>query len=300
MRPQGIHHHSIQELDRGEGAALHAHLFEEAIDWTEPLREFYIIYDLHDKAYRSSMVAIDIPDTVNSDARGKESQEKITQEEREQTALGALYMSAAHIPDSPAEPAHVIPDEEVDVEVKLMDVGEVANAIFGSAAPSLAPMASVADLMGQLTGGSVDPSSQYNTIPFNLDPSLLPMMQNLAPDKLQQIMQQLMAPALQQQQPPYGAADQTWNQDQYSDYGRNGYPDEGSNDRWGADGRGRGSRGRARGRGRGDGGGFRNNKRIPCSFFQSGRRARIPKCLKRAKTDDTPFLEPQVQIRRSV
>jgi len=26
-------------LDRGEGAALHAHLFEETIDWSEPSRE---------------------------------------------------------------------------------------------------------------------------------------------------------------------------------------------------------------------------------------------------------------------
>jgi protein phosphatase 1 regulatory subunit 10 len=34
-----MHRHSIQELDRGEGAALHAHLFEEAIDWSEPLRK---------------------------------------------------------------------------------------------------------------------------------------------------------------------------------------------------------------------------------------------------------------------
>ncbi|KAF7982301.1 hypothetical protein HWV62_28976 [Athelia sp. TMB] len=202
----GSQHASLQELDRGEGAALHAHLFEEAIDWTEPL-------------------PIDIPDSVNSEARGAESQEKGTQEEREQTALGALYMSTAQIPDSPAEPSHTIPDEEVDVDVKKMDAGEEANAIFGSVAPTLAPMASVADLMGQLTNGTVDPAaSQYNAAaPFNVDPNLLPMMQNLAPDKIQQMLQQLMGPAMQQQQQaPYGGVDQTWNQDQYADYGRNG------------------------------------------------------------------------------
>ncbi|KZP21743.1 hypothetical protein FIBSPDRAFT_714347, partial [Athelia psychrophila] len=125
----------IQDLERGEGAALHAHLFEEAIDWTEP----------H---------PIEIPDYVNSDPRGAESQEKVTQEEREQTALGALYMSTAQIPDSPAEPPHTITDEEVDVDVKQMDAGEEANAVFGSAAPTLAPMASVAELMGQLTNGN--------------------------------------------------------------------------------------------------------------------------------------------------
>ena len=37
---QGIHTaHSLRDLDRGEGAALHAHLFEEALDWSEPLRK---------------------------------------------------------------------------------------------------------------------------------------------------------------------------------------------------------------------------------------------------------------------
>jgi hypothetical protein len=37
---QGVHTtHSLRDLDRGEGAALHAHLFEEVIDWSEPIRE---------------------------------------------------------------------------------------------------------------------------------------------------------------------------------------------------------------------------------------------------------------------
>jgi hypothetical protein len=37
---QGTHPtHSLRDLDRGEGAALHAHLFEEAIDWAEPIRK---------------------------------------------------------------------------------------------------------------------------------------------------------------------------------------------------------------------------------------------------------------------
>lgn len=217
--------------------------------------------------------AIDIPDHVNSDPRGVESQEKVTQEEREQTALGALYMSAAHIPESPAEPPHIIPDEEVDVDVKLMDAGEEANAVFGSAVPTPAPMASVAELMGQLTNGGVDPASQYSAAPLNFDPNLLPMMQNLAPDKIQQILQQL-APAMQQtQQAPYGGGDQTWNQDQYADYGRNGYAEDGPHDRWASE-RGRGGGRGGRGRGRGDGGGFKyNHKRKPCAYFQSGRRA---------------------------
>lgn len=41
IRLQGTQHHSLQELDRGEGAALHAHLFEEAIDWFEPYGTSY-------------------------------------------------------------------------------------------------------------------------------------------------------------------------------------------------------------------------------------------------------------------
>lgn len=35
---QGIHL-NLRDLHRGEGAALHSHLFEETIDWFEPLRK---------------------------------------------------------------------------------------------------------------------------------------------------------------------------------------------------------------------------------------------------------------------
>lgn len=31
--------HNVRDLDRDEGAALHAHLFEEQIEWTEPSRK---------------------------------------------------------------------------------------------------------------------------------------------------------------------------------------------------------------------------------------------------------------------
>ena len=37
---QGMHSaHSARDLERGEGAALHRHVFEETIDWADPLRE---------------------------------------------------------------------------------------------------------------------------------------------------------------------------------------------------------------------------------------------------------------------
>ena len=39
---QGVHVNT-RDLDKGEGAALHAHLFEEVLDWTEPLRKHIII-----------------------------------------------------------------------------------------------------------------------------------------------------------------------------------------------------------------------------------------------------------------
>ena len=37
---QGMHAaHSVRDLDRSEGAALIAHLFDEQIDWSEPFRK---------------------------------------------------------------------------------------------------------------------------------------------------------------------------------------------------------------------------------------------------------------------
>lgn len=34
--------HSVRDLERGEGAALHAqNLFEELVDWYEPIRRCY-------------------------------------------------------------------------------------------------------------------------------------------------------------------------------------------------------------------------------------------------------------------
>jgi hypothetical protein len=40
---QGTPHalHNVRELERGEGAALHAHLFEELLDWSELQRKHH-------------------------------------------------------------------------------------------------------------------------------------------------------------------------------------------------------------------------------------------------------------------
>ncbi|KAH9853393.1 hypothetical protein C2E23DRAFT_728801, partial [Lenzites betulinus] len=130
--------HSLRDLDRDEGAALHNHLFEEQMEWTEPQ-------------------PLEMPPELEIPPRGGESQERAAQEEREQTALVASYASAAQIPDSPAEPPTQIPDEQVDADVRVMLAGEDVEGLFwegGAPAPTLADGAhtasSVADLVGQL------------------------------------------------------------------------------------------------------------------------------------------------------
>ncbi|KAF5331620.1 hypothetical protein D9611_007591 [Ephemerocybe angulata] len=104
-------HISLRELDRGEGAAMHAQLFEEVIDWSEPLPLRFPHPDL------------DKP-------RGVNSQEKDAQAKREQTALGALYMNLSQVPESPAEPTSVIAEDQVDVNVVTMHVGDVNEELF--------------------------------------------------------------------------------------------------------------------------------------------------------------------------
>jgi hypothetical protein len=37
------HHSNLRDLDVGEGNALHVHLFEETLDWYEPLRECLLL-----------------------------------------------------------------------------------------------------------------------------------------------------------------------------------------------------------------------------------------------------------------
>jgi hypothetical protein len=253
----GVHTaHSLRDLDRGEGAALHAPLFEEVIDWTDPIT---LEFD------------------VEASQRGQNSAEKTTQEEREQTALGALYMSPAQIPDSPGEPTTTISDDEIDVDVKIMTVGSECDNFFWREADLPQPnAASVADLVGQLSGGfdSMSAPSSTGIQSFGFDPALLSQLP-IAPEQVQELMQQ--AQALFNQQPSgtgvqaqFGGTDQNWNPNTATgDYGR-GYVDNGSTrGRWASD---RGQfRGRGRGRGRGEDGSYRSSKRKPCSFFAEGR-----------------------------
>ncbi|KAI0959243.1 hypothetical protein AcW1_004123 [Taiwanofungus camphoratus] len=269
--------HNVRDLDRDEGAALHAHLFEEQIEWSEPL-------------------LIDIPPDIEIRTRGEDSLEKLTQEEREQSALVALYMSAATIPDSPAEPPSQISEEQVDEGVRRMLTGPNVDSIFWSGdAPAAIepPKASVADLVGQLAAGSADVlmsntssgAHHFDFKAYDLDSTVmqgLPGLTTLSPEQLQQLVQHAQAltqggmfPQGSSAGQPAPGGDQSWGSGQFSDYERAGYYEEGGRDRrWSEDGwsergssRGRGFR--SRGRGRGDG--FRSNKRKPCSFFAAGR-----------------------------
>ncbi|PPQ63961.1 hypothetical protein CVT24_009084 [Panaeolus cyanescens] len=171
-------HLSLRDLDRGEGAALHAPLFEETIDWAEPL-------------------LLELPIDLEVKPRGTESEEKEVQERREQTALGALYMNASQIPDSPGEPPSVISDEELDKGITTMIVGELADAAFNGdmlppPPPPPPPIAihglSVTDLVNQL--------AMTGQIPMNMmDTGMAPPHQEAFPfgdpNQLQNLLQNL-------------------------------------------------------------------------------------------------------------
>ncbi|KAI3604761.1 hypothetical protein WG66_008559 [Moniliophthora roreri] len=286
------HHHSLRDLDRGEGAALHAHLFEETLDWSEP-------------------PLIEIPIDIECPPRGEGSLEKNTQEQREKTALVAVYLNPAHVPESPGEPATTLPDEEVDKDVTVMTCGPEVDGVFFSEAvpqPQETAASSVADLVAQLATGNtgitmngigasgsdssaggfgtngttvngfnnglggmrtkiVDLEGEYPFVNLNINTSccldamaaIQQHMQTLTPEQMQMLLQQL--------NPAGGSASfgdnwqQPGGQGQFSDFG---YQDEtGSGDRsWADTGSGIGGRGGGRGGGgSGSGGRFRGRGR---------------------------------------
>lgn len=290
---QGTHvSHSLRDLDRGEGAALHAHLFEETIDWAEPLREWIFRVRVCVSALIIFAV-VDLPPEPEGHTRfvrGSASQEKTTQEEREQSALSAVYMSPNQIPDSPAEPAVVLADDEVDREAKAMSVGAVLDTLFqwgAEPAPPLGAAATVAELVGQLAMGSLMDvgGGAPGSGPAQMDmqgaaSATLAAVQGLLPqDQLQQLLAQLSSSAaaaaagapygLQNQQHPQQQQSQQqlaaaaasyaaegWGQSLY-DYGQHQYTEDGAGGAadqqrgWADSGRGRGRGGGGRGRGRG-------------------------------------------------
>ncbi|KAL5488365.1 hypothetical protein ACEPAI_6473 [Sanghuangporus weigelae] len=133
--------HSIRDLERAEGAAMHIHLFEEAIDWYEP-------NDL------------EFPHDIDSTERGAQSEEKVIQEEREKITLGALYFADSDIPETPGEPATQIPFDQVDSEARTMVAGADIEPFFQHAM-------SVSDLVGQLrasTSAVSLPAAGYGSV----------------------------------------------------------------------------------------------------------------------------------------
>ncbi|KAG8965075.1 hypothetical protein FRC03_000956 [Tulasnella sp. 419] len=108
----GSHHTSYRDLDIDEGHALHAHRFEEQVDWYEPI---------------AIELSSEIEDVLK---RGSESTEIAAQEEREKSALMAAYMSSAQIPESPSDlyapPSADAPLDESDMTIMLPGP-EVAN-----------------------------------------------------------------------------------------------------------------------------------------------------------------------------
>lgn len=243
------------------------------------------------------------------------------QEAREATALGALYMNESQIPDSPAEPSQVMPEEEVDKNAVIMTLGPdnedlTWNAEMmagGDAASGPGPMAvdplaaaaalqaqpAVAQLLQQL--GAIDPSVlQALPQPAATAGGAEAFGAN-AGSTLQHLIQQLQtgpgtfggAPGYEQgqQQQQQGASGGWGGEYDQADYpGSAGGPGGGwgENSSGGRRGRGRGGRGPG-GRGGGGGGprsasdGFKSNRRIPCTFFAEGRRASERICFSRER-----------------
>lgn len=227
------------------------------------------------------------PDPESRPPRGSESTEKLTQEQREQTALGAVYMTPNQIPESPAEPTEVLTEEEVDRDVTAMTTGPEVDAIFWSGEPAPV-MASVADLVGQLAMGNMMDPSMIGTAPNTQGLDLSAIVQNLPQEQLQQLLQQLSVPTGPFGQVPQYSGDESWSSvpgQGLAEYGQT-YHEDSDQMRWSSESRGRGARGRGRGRGGRGEDGYRQIRRKPCSFFAAGRRALNLKLIM-TKTDYT-------------
>lgn len=105
-------------------------------------------------------LVIEFPPDLDPSERGKSSQEKNVQEERENSTLGALYMDG-DIPSSPGEPSSQIPIEQVDKDIRVMVAGADIQPFFQLAM-------NVSDLVSQLsaapgsTPGDVNMSGSVN------------------------------------------------------------------------------------------------------------------------------------------
>jgi protein phosphatase 1 regulatory subunit 10 len=269
-------------LERGEGAALHAHLFEELLDWSEPQRKRRSHAMCHAALTPHSIsLVMAIPDDIETRPRGEGSQERSAQEQRELTALGASYL-VQPIPDSPAElsPSSVPSQEQVDVNVVHMLAGAEIDALSLPPAMTTASLAgaSVSELVGQLAEGANLVVPDALPAPA-FDPVVLAQLANSIPQEQLQQLAQMFAAQQQQPEPPQPGSDQnSWDSQAQAfsadaaiagDASREPWPSTPEEPRWGGFGRGRG-------RGRPLDGVRQFKSRIPCSFYAQGRQAHIP------------------------
>lgn len=244
---------------------------------------------------------IEVPEDITGAVRprGEGSQQKEIQEEREKNTLGALYISAAQIPDSPAEPSGQIMIEQVDLEVKSMRAGVEIQPFFQQAM-------SVSDLVGQLRSTDVMATGPGEHLGMNgtgvsdmtmgdttaqAAASALQSIDlrklGLDPGALSLLAQQLATQYGLNPSDPSVQNQQNWNfgnsqnasasssGGSYNDYGydERGHDRDREHDERGRNherGSWRGGRGRGTGGPRGRGGEFKG-RRKPCTFFAQGR-----------------------------
>jgi len=228
--------HTLRDLDRDEGAALHAHnILEEQMDWTDVL-----------------LVEVT---GATLEERGLGSTERTTQEERETSALSAVYMFPSQIPESPAEPPQPAPDDP-DVECKEMMLGDEVEGLSNEQPASAASISELlASLPSHMPGLEIGAQAASNpgmalqamgTPDVAMISNFLQTMQHQS--NLTPLMQQFTP--LATDMPGYGSQQQQFYQSE--DGTGNGMVDTG----WTA---GRGNNGR----------GFRGKRRL-CNFFAQG------------------------------
>lgn len=257
--------------------------FEELFDWSEPL-------------------VLELPLDISDRVRGESSEEKNAQEQREATALRAMYLSLEEVPESPAEPLPIMALDQSDSPIRMMMPGsEVEGYLFEQQQLQLqqpqqqnGASPSVADLIGQLNAGTSasNPIAGVDLKALVTDPSVATQV---PPAQLQQLMQILGAAGVVGQQNVYSAdsigAAATWqappthaDTPAWADPGV-GYGQvqsqtapapafvDGQSDgsRWDGPNGGHGPRGGWRGGPRGRGRGRGGRSRVPCAFFSQGR-----------------------------
>jgi len=226
------------------------------------------------------MPVLDMPEDLALRQRGEGSEEKVVQEQREGTALRAVYLTPSQVPDSPAEFATLLPLDQVDAQVRIMMTGTEVESLLGAVQsqhqqPSTASdhlrQPSVAELVGQLGVPQQPPQPVNDTLALaGLDLNVLSdpnAASQLSHQQLQQLLEMLGPHA--SAGAPTSQSTESWatsNNSYPSATPPPSYPGGEAGNRWeGSGSRGGGWRGRGRGRGRG------GKSRVPCTFFLQGR-----------------------------